>query len=182
LRVLLARLHAHHGRLDPASLGLEAIREQLAALPRGDNWLFFAVVAAEVSAIARDREQGAWLFEALLPYADRGVLGGMMLCMGQVTRPLGSLAALLGRRDESEAHFASALAYARALRSPVMVAMVQIDHAEALAAHGSPADALRCSALLRSVLSAADRFGLGGLRERVQAVAMAQKRPGALAG
>jgi hypothetical protein len=95
----------------------------------------------------------------------------MALCMGHVSAPLGSLAALLGRWDEADRLFARALAHARGLRSPVLVALAELDQAAALLERGRPVDRRRSDGLIRSAATAATSLYLPGLLERARGLA-----------
>src|SRR5204863_442374 len=66
------------------------------------------VLWAEVATRLGARSAAADLLEALGPWRDQVVLDALGT-LGSVSRPLGMLAAELGRAEESDAHFAPAL-------------------------------------------------------------------------
>jgi hypothetical protein len=78
--------------------------------------------------------------------------------------------ALLGRRDEAEAHFERALELHRRLASPPLVIWTLIDHARALATYGRRSDAPRIRKLCASAIDAASAAGLHALAARAKAL------------
>lgn len=84
-------------------------------------------------ALLREREMAERLYENLLPLGDRcghwGLLG--MRWEGPVARVLGLLAAVLGRRQEMEAHFAKGLEIARRMGAQPWLERIGRERAEA---------------------------------------------------
>jgi DNA-binding winged helix-turn-helix (wHTH) protein/tetratricopeptide (TPR) repeat protein len=169
VRLYLTRLLAHCGQHEEVRRDLRDLDRMLSIIPpRAEDWLHYMTVAAESCAITRDLESAPRIYAALAPDAERGVVGGTLLAHGSVARPLGSLAALLGHPDEAEHLMSKALAHARRLRSPVLVAITQIDHAAALLERASAEDLPRADTLLRSASATAESLAAEGLLERVR--------------
>ena len=100
------------GRLDEARTEFERLaREEFVQLPRDWNWLASMFVLAEICVDLGEAEHAEILYRLLAPYSTRNaVLGWWYHTYGSVAFALGRLAALLGRLDEAEAHFETALA------------------------------------------------------------------------
>jgi tetratricopeptide (TPR) repeat protein len=166
VHLFIARLQVEAGRLDAARETLERLTPVLPLLPHEDSWIFGVALAAEVCARVGDRARAAELHELLLPHADVGmIIGAVVICTGSVARPLGSLAALLGRADECDALFEKALAHADRLRSPVLRAWTELDYARALRGRSQSSARTKRRKLLASVLESAERLGMHGAVE-----------------
>jgi tetratricopeptide (TPR) repeat protein len=74
------------------------------------NWLSLQVECAEASVLLDDPAHAAVLYERLVPYAGRPVTAGRAVCSyGAIDRPLGGLAALLGRQADAVRHLEDAV-------------------------------------------------------------------------
>jgi hypothetical protein len=113
-----------------------------------------------------ERERALALYTHLQPYAARMVLA-LPICLGPLTRQLGSLAALLGLWTEAESHFAQAAAAAQAFRAPVLTALVDADRALAFRTHPDRRERRRNEQLLASAERAAGALGRAGLAARL---------------
>ena len=70
-------------------------------VPQDNNWLASVTILAEVCALLGDRRRARGAHERLLPHAELVVVAGIAsACGGAVARPLGLLAATLGRWEE----------------------------------------------------------------------------------
>jgi len=118
-------------------------------------------VLSEAVAICDDAESAAPLYDALAPYASRFTTHSFGASWGSVERPLGLLAAALGRREQAEAHLRAALAANRAIDAPMLVAVTECDLGELL---GLPE-------LGASAEATARRLGLTVLAERAARIA-----------
>ena len=87
---------------------------------------------AEVCVALGDAEQAAVLYRELEPYRGVTMMVGFTICLGPAERLMGSLAALMCRRDDAERHFVAAFDLADQSGSPVWLAQVQHDWAAAL--------------------------------------------------
>jgi tetratricopeptide (TPR) repeat protein len=172
VRIQLARIYAEVGRLEDARRELERLGpDPLAGIPRDDNWPFFAAVAADVCADVADAERAPRLLALLEPFADRVAMAGWILTThGAIARPLARLYALLGRRDDAEAHFERALALHRQLASPPLIAWTLLDHACVLAQQGRRGDAARARKLRNAAVQAASSVDLHALAARAKSI------------
>jgi hypothetical protein len=75
-----------------------------------EQWFVSLSLLAETCALLGDADAGAVLYELLEPYADHNAVAVPELALDSTGRPLGLLAALLGRHDDAERHFADAVA------------------------------------------------------------------------
>jgi hypothetical protein len=113
--------------------GLAGARALVARLPRLRRdffWLSAVTVLSEAVAICDDAESAAPLYDALAPYASRFTTHSFGASWGSVERPLGLLAATLGRRERAEAHLRAALAANRAIDATMLVAVTECDLGE----------------------------------------------------
>ena len=142
----------------------------LADLPRDGLWILHLCSLAEAAVLVGDAERGLELYEHLLLHDDDNAVSYSQQPFGPVALRLGKLAALLGRWQETDRHFATALARCELLGAPAIRARVLFEHASALAARGEPADRGRLEAMLDESAALCDELGMSGLRERVSAV------------
>ena len=96
------------GRADEARRHLDGwMRRELAF---DANWLSAQAEAADAVFLLGDPTHAQVLYDRLVPYAGRPATAGRaVVSYGAVDRHLGSLAALLGRRDEAVAHLRAAV-------------------------------------------------------------------------
>ena len=74
------------------------------------NWLSFQAECAEASMLLDDSTYAPVLYERLVPYAGRPAAAGRAVCSyGAIDRPLGGLAALLGRHADAVRHLEDAV-------------------------------------------------------------------------
>ncbi|MGZ5362308.1 MAG: BTAD domain-containing putative transcriptional regulator [Solirubrobacterales bacterium] len=83
-----------------------------------EEWLSSLFLLSEVCCEAGEREQAAELYEALLPYAPLNAIAVAEVGFDSVSRPLGNLAAMLGRSEEARRHFADAIEMNARMSSP----------------------------------------------------------------
>ena len=145
-------------------------RHPLAELPRDGLWILHLCSLAEASVLVGDEERARDLYEQLLPHADDNAVSYTQQPFGPVALRLGKLAALLGRRQEAERHFATALARCELLGARAIRARVLLEHARALGSLGEPADAGRIEAMLEEAAQICAEHGVPDLAERVTAV------------
>jgi len=139
-------------------------RDDFAHLRRDWNWLATVTVAAQVSVYLGDTARAESLYRYMLPFARRNVmLGWYEICYGSASRTLGLLTTLLGRYDEAEKHFESALALNRRFDARTWVARTQASYAEMLLARVGPGDVERAFELARSAMETAKALELRSL-------------------
>jgi tetratricopeptide (TPR) repeat protein len=111
-----------------------------------------------------DHEGAATLYDRLSPYAER-LSFVHAVPPRPMARSLGRLAALLGRHDDAEHHFATALDLCERLRAPFWRARTLLDHAESIEARGG-ADANRAREMATTASALALEYGCAGLSTR----------------
>ncbi len=143
---VLARLWALGGRRELAAATLEKMGD-FSGIPRDRNWLLCLCVLAETAALVNNSVAAEALRMELLPYSERLVPIGLgIACFGSVARPLGLLARLLGREEEAEHHFRTAIALTSAVGARPWLAQVQFDLAQLLRERGEPDQSLEAEA------------------------------------
>ncbi len=106
-RSVLAQVHARTGRIEEAA---RALSELTPALPFDQEWLYGMSLLAETAVLVDDEESAANLYDSLTPWEELNAVDVAEGCRGAVSRYLGLLAAMLGRRSEAAAHFEHAIA------------------------------------------------------------------------
>jgi len=169
-RAALAYTYCDLGRLEEA----RALYQQLAADPgslaRDPNWLAGVPALAEVCWNVNDRAGAARLYDLLLPYAGRNVVGAVAtVCFGSSSRYLGLLAATLEHWPEAERHFQDALEM-NGRSSPPWLARTQYQYADTLLRRGEPGDREKALALVTQALDTAQRLSMVTLVEQALAL------------
>ncbi len=149
------------GDAEEGLAGARALVARLPRIPRDFFWLSGVTVLAEAVAVGGDAESAGPLYDALAPFASRYTTHSFGASWGSVERPLGLLAATLGRRERAEAHLRAALAANRAIDAPMLVAITECDLGELT---GTPE-------LGASAERTARRLGLSVLADRAAALA-----------
>jgi len=147
------------GEADEAQdLLAELARDNFDYLPRDVNWPW-AMVAMSESCVALDaRPIAEVLYQLISPLPAQSVVAGPALGFhGPLDRYLGPLAALLGRQEAAEAHFAAALAVLDRGGARPLAAATRLDHSRALARAGM---ADRAHERAREALAAAEEMNL----------------------
>jgi DNA-binding CsgD family transcriptional regulator len=168
-RCRLTLLYAELGREQAARAALDQLAvHDFADLPRNLTWLSSVALLAEVSVLLADRRRGELLYDLLLPFDGRiVVVDHAITCSGAVSRVLGLLADLLGRRTEAAAHFEDALRAHERLGARPLLARTRYEYARMLLTGGAQAERVRALALLEGALGAARELGMSGLEEHV---------------
>jgi predicted ATPase/class 3 adenylate cyclase len=123
---------------------------------------------AEVCARLGDSRRAAELHELLLPYRDLAVVVPIHgLCCGAAARYLGILATTMQDWPSDELHFRAALAMDEKMKAWPWLAHTRHEYAAMLLARGRPQDRVRAEELRDMSLAAADRLGMGRLRQRL---------------
>jgi len=147
-RCVLAHLHARTGRLAEAADALvDLTRDDCAAVPFDQEWLFALSFLAETAALVGDVHAAAILHERLAPWAAQNVVDQCEGMRGSVSRYLGILAAATGRLQEAEDHFEAALAMNARMGAAPWLARTQRDYAQMLEARGDEGDRARAREL-----------------------------------
>lgn len=137
------------------SLGFQGHDDFLAPAYFG-NW-------ARVATALDDAAAAAILYERLAPWS-RLVVFTVPTVHGAVSHHLATLAAVLGRHEEAESHFATALQVHERLRAPFFIALTLIEWARAL--RRRTGDSPRTESMLRRAHGIARERGYAGLEAR----------------
>jgi tetratricopeptide (TPR) repeat protein len=122
---------------------------------------------AEVSCALGDQARAARLYELLSPYARCNVLAPPLIALyGVGARYLGMLATTMGRFDEAERHFSTALELNDRQGGRPCVAHTQHQYAVMLLARNRPGDRERAIELLEPALATSRELGMRSLEER----------------
>ena len=128
------------GRVDEARAEFESLAsDEFRAVPRDWNWIPSMFVLAENCAELGAVHHADALYRLLSPYAARNAALGNGHTYGSVAYALGRLAALLGRLEEAEAHFETALAANRKNRNQLWAAHAQFELGRTLMQRGGEA-------------------------------------------
>jgi hypothetical protein len=141
-----------------------------ADLPRDGLWILHVCALADACVLVGDEARALQLYELLLPHDDDNAVSYTQQPFGPVALRLGKLAALLGRWQETERHFATALARCELLGARAIRTRVLLEHASALTARAEPADQGRLNAMLEEAAHLCDELGAAGIGERVAAL------------
>jgi tetratricopeptide (TPR) repeat protein len=165
----LASVYAQLERGVQARRELEALaRVDFRDLPRDRFWLMNMSALSEVVCFLGDVARAQLLYKLLLPYADRWVVSGALMCQGSASRPLGLLATTLSRYEDAARHFEQALTMNAQIRSPLGIAHTQHDYARMLLSRNHPRDNDKALELLTEALATAEQVGLKALAQKTR--------------
>lgn len=167
---ILAAVHIETGRPEEARRLLQGLSaDRFRPLNRDYSWLGCMVLIAEVCAKLGEVDIARMAYPLLLPYADRAaLLGRAGVGLGSVSRPLGVLAALIGRPADAERHFQSALVANARMGAAPFVAHTAHAYADLLEARGGPGDSEHATALRSRARAIADELGMTRLSAAVR--------------
>ncbi len=149
---------------------VRAARDGFAAVRDTDDRLSALVLLAGICAELGAGEHAEALHALLEPWADRcAVLDYGWAVLGSVSRPLGALAALLGRHDEAVARFEAATRVDAAMGAHPWVAHDMLGHAGSLLARGGPAGRAEAAPLLAAAAPIVSGLGMPGPAARLEA-------------
>ena len=134
-----------------------------------EEFLASMTLLADVCWSLRDAERAATIHAKLEPYSGLNAAGFPELILGSVERPLGTLAALMGRYDEAEARFERAREANQSMGSPPWTAHTLHDHARMLIRRGAPDDERRATGLLRAARHGYEELGMTSWEESAAA-------------
>ena len=157
-----------------ADLGRDAeARRQLDRLEARDLTPPVAALASETAAAVRSREHAQLLLAPLEAHTPAGA--GWH---GSVARHLGLLGHVLGRWDEAESHFRTALEANARAAAPVLVAHTRRDYSALLRVRGEPGDWEVATDLLSEAAVVYRRLEITPLAEYAEAVLRRSHDPG----
>lgn len=168
LRCVLAQLLAELGRDAEATEVLGSFRDDFSDLPMNDEWVFGMTLLAEAVASLGDGTRATVLYELLEPYAGRIAVSPPDAAAGAVARPLGMLAAMLGRREDAERHFEAAVALNERTGARPWVVLAEQDYASLLADSDESSDRARALELAGRALAGARELGMNRVADRAE--------------
>jgi tetratricopeptide (TPR) repeat protein len=127
---------------------------------------------ARVATALDDVEAAARLYERLAPWA-RLVIFTVPTVHGAIAHDLATLAAVLGRYDEAEAHFAAALQVHERMRAPFFTALTLLEWARTLRRRADDQSA-RAETMLCQAHAIASEYGYAAIEARSDRLLMAQ--------
>ena len=148
-------------------------------IPYNNDWLASLTLLAEVASRLELRDAAASIYDRLQPYAHLVGSAGGEPVTGAIERPLGMLAATLGRLDDARAHHERALERHTRMRAELFIAHSEFDLAEVLRASGEGG----ASTLYARSLHRCETLGMTALADRIRralAVPTPDERPGGL--
>lgn len=160
LQAMIGIAYIELGRIDDAREVFErAAADGFRSLPRDVTWLNAVGRFAEIAARLDAEAAAARLYDLLLPYRDR-LVTSVITVSGSVERPLGLLAATLGRWDAAEDHFTKAVEVHERMGARMFLARTLMNHGRVLMRRGRDEDRARATDLLERAVALAG--GLGG--------------------
>ena len=169
LRGILAFLQLEMGQLDDARATFEILAAgDFTSVLRDSVWLVAMSLLGQTCAVLGDRERALTLYDLLIPYEQRNVIGGeAVVSIGAASRYLGLLATTLEDWDSAERHFEHALEMNTRLRARPWFGHTQCDYATMLLRRAAPGDASKAVELLIAATAIADELGMSGLTARI---------------
>ena len=167
-RGLLACSFAESGDLEAAQRVFDEARSDDFALLRAapiNNAETCALLAE--ACLANEDEAGAGaLFPRLLPFDGQYVQVPQTMSSGSTARTLANLSTVLGRFDEAESRFESAIALDRRMRARGWLPRTQCDYARMLLMRSAPGDREKALSLLDAAMTTSQELGLKAWLDR----------------
>jgi hypothetical protein len=167
--------HVAAGEVERAQSELSALsQDDFSAIPADGFWLGAMCLLAEGCAALGDSGAAEALIRRLDRYAELNAQVGLALCLGPVSRFLGSLTAMLGDFGKAERYFVASMEGSQALGAVTTEALAQCEYGELLLAAGragarefleracDTAERLGMHPLLRRASDALERVGTPG--------------------
>jgi tetratricopeptide (TPR) repeat protein len=171
LRCIRVHVDAELGNERSARAELRALAaDGFAALPLNDDWIFEVCLLADANRLLNDAIDPSFIYELLLPFADRNAFTPPGACIGSVARQLGIVAGSMGQWNEAERHFELAFERNAAMGARPWAARTTCDWAEMLLRRDGPGDRNRGEELLAGAAHAAGQLGMNALLERIAAL------------
>lgn len=176
VRTSLAFAYFLRGDSEAARRELEALAARgISTLRRDEHWLVTMDGLASIAVLLGDRTHAGELYELLLPYEDLIVTHDLLRSInGSVAATLGSLATLLGRYEDGEAHFEHAIAKETALGGVTAILSSKPGYARLLLARNRAGDRARAEELIAEVRT---EMAAHGIARSWQLIALEQTAP-----
>ena len=160
-RCALAHLHARIGWRSEAQRALDDLtRDDCSALPFDQEWLYGMSLLAETSALLRDTDSAAILYELLVPWAALNAADWPEGIRGSLARYLGMLATTTTRWDQAQLHFEDALAMNTRMGARPWLAHTQHDYAHMLLTRARTRDRAQACDLLTQARTTYRELGI----------------------
>jgi tetratricopeptide (TPR) repeat protein len=158
-RCALGRLQARLGQLSEAQQALDELaRDDFAALPFDQEWLYGMSMLAETAALLGDTDAASVLRALLVPWAALTAGDHPEGIRGSVSRYVGLVATTTGHRDEAARHFEAALQANERMGARPWLAHTQHDYAQMLLARDGHEE--RARELLERALTTYRELGM----------------------
>jgi predicted ATPase len=138
-------------------------------LSRDGLWIIHVCSLAEACVLVGDVRRGEQLYDLLLPHAEQNAVSYTQQPFGPVALRLGMLATMLGRWDEAERHFETAIERCERLGARAIRARVFYEQARMLLARGAAGDQPRAASFLDDAAHLCEELGMPGLLARISA-------------
>jgi DNA-binding SARP family transcriptional activator len=160
-RCALAHLHARIGWRSEAQRALDDLtRDDCSALPFDQEWLYGMSLLAETSALLRDTDSAAILYELLVPWAALNAADWPEGIRGSLARYLGMLATTTTGWDQAQLHFEDALAMNTLMGARPWLAHTQHDYAQMLLTRARTRDRAQARDLLTQARTTYRELGI----------------------
>ncbi|MDX6718278.1 MAG: hypothetical protein QOJ63_532, partial [Solirubrobacteraceae bacterium] len=168
-RAALAASFADRGRAAEAQLELDRLAaDDFAALPRDNLWFGTMAALAEAVAALGLRERALELHAKLAPFAGRNVVTPTAAFLGPIEMWLGILARVGGRGEQALEHLLRARTSATRNGSRMILARIDVEEAEVLAAAGGAGAGARAEQLVAQAAVECAEMGLSSLLEQIE--------------
>jgi DNA-binding SARP family transcriptional activator len=162
-QAVLAHIYARVERTEDAKALLRKLTSRdLSDWHVDEEWLISTCLLAETCAMLGDTRRAAPLYELLLPYASLNAVAAPELALGSTGRPLGILAALLGRFEDAARHFEEALRMNERMGARPWLAHTQAAYARMLLQRNAGGDRERAEELLSQAQATYRELGMEG--------------------
>ena len=142
IQAALTSLYSDLGDVRRARAAFEVVAaDDFEALVFDEEWLVAMALLADACVFLDDTERAAQLYERLAEYGHRSLVGPIEVALGSAARPLGQLAATLGRHDDAASWLEQATAKNERAGAKPWAAHSRVEHARVLLAGGERAAA-----------------------------------------
>lgn len=147
-----------HGQRDYARAAFETLADTIHELPKDFTWLPGLYVLALLARPLRDQSRAERLYRLALPYAGQAVNMGFAV-FNSTDHVLGLTAAVAGRLDDADRHFADAAAFEERAGMRGWLMFTHLEWARALLERGHTEDADRARMLFKHACATAEEIG-----------------------
>jgi len=157
----LASAYAREGRREECREVFDDVASgRFEKLSRDEDWLVNMSLLSDVCSYLGDHERAEQLTERLSPFVELNAVASAEITMGSVAHHVGRLLCALGRYEEAEMHFETALRMNLHMGAATWLAHTKADYARMLSVRAAPGDAERARRLLAEATSAYSELGI----------------------